>query len=124
MRAPAELPYVLMSFRAPALRDPEQDWEPYALEMLANVLDGNEAARLNRTLVREKRAASSAGASYDGVNRGPGMFLLSGTPELGWEMNGETFPDVTVPALDLGPLGLGNSCIQQSESVALERHGL
>ena len=83
VRAPAELPYVLMSFRAPALRDPENDWEPYALEMLANVLDGNEAARLNRTLVREKRIASSAGASYDGVNRGPGMFLLSGTPTPG-----------------------------------------
>jgi FtsP/CotA-like multicopper oxidase with cupredoxin domain len=29
-------------------------------------------------------------------------FLLSGAPELGWEMNGETFPDVTVPVLDLG----------------------
>lgn len=83
VRAPAELPYVLMSFRAPALRDPENDWEPYALEMLANVLDGNEAARLNRNLVREQRIASSAGASYDGVNRGPGMFLLSGTPTPG-----------------------------------------
>lgn len=29
-------------------------------------------------------------------------FLMTGTPELGWELNGETFPDVTVPALDLG----------------------
>ncbi len=83
VRAPAELPYVLMAFRAPALRDPENDWEPYALEMLAGVLDGNEAARLNRTLVREERIASSAGASYDGVNRGPGMFFLSGTPTPG-----------------------------------------
>jgi zinc protease len=83
VRAPAELPYVLMAFRAPVLRDPEADWEPYALEMLANVLDGNEAARLNRTLVRTERIASSAGASYDGVGRGPGLFLLSGTPTQG-----------------------------------------
>jgi len=83
VRAPAELPYVLMAFRAPVLRDPETDWEPYALEMLANVLDGNEAARLNRTLVRNERIASSAGASYDGVGRGPGLFLLSGTPTQG-----------------------------------------
>ena len=42
VKAPAELPYVLMAFRAPVLRDPEQDWEPYALEMLAGVLDGND----------------------------------------------------------------------------------
>jgi zinc protease len=65
------------------LRDPDADWEPYALEVLANVLDGNEAARLNRTLVRLERIASSAGASYDGVARGPGMFYLSGTPTPG-----------------------------------------
>lgn len=83
VRAPAELPYVLMAYKAPVLREPEKEWEPYALEMLANVLDGNEAARLNRTLVRTERIASSAGASYDGVARGPGMFYLSGTPTQG-----------------------------------------
>jgi zinc protease len=83
VRAPAELPYVLMAYKAPVLRDPRAEWEPYALEMLANVLDGNEAARLNRALVRTDRVASSAGASYDGVARGPGMFYLSGTPTQG-----------------------------------------
>ena len=80
VKAPAELPHVLMAYRTPSLRDPERDWEPYALEMLAAVLDGNEAARLNRTLVREERLASSADASYDGVGRGPGFFYLSATP--------------------------------------------
>jgi len=83
VRAPAELPYVLLAFRAPVLRNPEGEWEPYALEMLASVLDGNEAARLNRTLVRSERIAASAGASYDGVGRGPGLFVLSGTPTPG-----------------------------------------
>jgi zinc protease len=87
VRAPAELPYVLMAYRAPALRDPEKEWEPYALEMLANVLDGNDAARLNRTLVRSQRVASSADASYDGIGRGPGMFFLSATPTPGKKVN-------------------------------------
>jgi zinc protease len=81
--APAELPFVMMSYRAPALRDPDNEWEPYALEMLANVLDGNEAARLNRDLVRTQRIASSADASYDGIGRGPGTFYLSATPNPG-----------------------------------------
>ena len=83
VKAPAELPYVMMVFRAPPLRDAGRDWEPYALEMLAAVLDGNDAARLNRTLVREERLASSADASYDGVARGPGFFYLSATPTPG-----------------------------------------
>jgi zinc protease len=83
IKAPAELPYVLMAYRAPKLRDPEKEWEPYALEMLAGVLDGNEAARLNRVLVRTERIASSADASYDGIGRGPGMFYLSATPVQG-----------------------------------------
>jgi zinc protease len=83
VKAPAELPYVLMAYRVPALRDPHQDWEPYALEMLANVLDGNDAARFPRTLVRTERLANSAGASYDGIGLGPAMFYLDGVPSDG-----------------------------------------
>ncbi len=83
VKAPAELPYVMMAYHAPVLRDIGKEWEPFALEMLANVLDGNEAARLNRNLVRSARVASSAEASYDGVGRGPGMFYLSATPAQG-----------------------------------------
>ncbi|HSE00819.1 MAG TPA: pitrilysin family protein [Burkholderiales bacterium] len=83
VKAPAELPYVLMVFRAPVLRDPERDWEPYALEMLAAVLDGSEAARLSRTLVREEQIASSADASYDSIARGPGFFYLGAIPTPG-----------------------------------------
>lgn len=80
VKAPAELPYVVMAFRVPGLENPLQDWEPYALEVLANVLDGNDAARLPRTLVRSERIANSAGASYDGIGRGPAMFYLEGVP--------------------------------------------
>lgn len=83
VRAPAELPHVMMAYRVPALRDPDKDWEPYALEMLASILDGNEAARLNRALVRIGRIASSANASYSGVGRGPAKFYLSATPTPG-----------------------------------------
>ncbi len=83
VKAPAELPYVVMVFRVPALRNPEADWEPYALEMLSAVLSGNPAARLPDRLVRVERVASSASASYDGLARGPGFFYLSATPTPG-----------------------------------------
>jgi zinc protease len=83
VKAPAEQPFVLMAYKAPMLRHPETEWEPYALEMLASVLDGSEAARLNRALVRGERIVSSADASYDAIARGPGMFYLSATPSPG-----------------------------------------
>ncbi len=83
VKAPAELPSLIMGYRAPALRDPEQDWEPYALEMLAGVLDGNEAARLNSSLVRGEKIALSVDAGYESTQRGPGMFVVSGTPAAG-----------------------------------------
>ncbi len=83
VKAPAELPYLLMVWHAPSLRDVDKDWEPYALETLAAVLDGSDAARLNRELIRESRLAINVGAGYDGINRGPGLFVLDGTPASG-----------------------------------------
>lgn len=83
VKAPAELPYLVMTYRAPSLRDPENDWEPYALHVLTDVLSGNGAARLNRNLVRDQRIASSAGAGYDSIGRGPALFQLYATPTPG-----------------------------------------
>ena len=51
--------------------------------MLASVLDGNEAARFSRELIRGTQIASSVDASYDGVGRGPGFFFFSGVPTAG-----------------------------------------
>ena len=83
VKAPAELPYLLMAYRVPALRDPEKDWEPYALAMLNGVLDGSDAARLGRELVRGSRVANSAGSSYDYLFRGPALFYLDAVPAQG-----------------------------------------
>ncbi len=83
IKAPAQLPYLVMGYHAPVLHDADADWEPYALEMLVGVLDGNGSARLNKELVREQRIASSINADYDSTGRGPSMFFLNGTPSEG-----------------------------------------
>lgn len=83
VKAPAELPHIIMAYHAPTLRDAEKDSVPYALEVLAGILDGNETARLNKSLVREQQIASEAGAGYDSTARGPTMFTLEGTPSEG-----------------------------------------
>jgi zinc protease len=83
VKAPADQPSLLMGYRAPVLRDVDRDWEPYALEMLAAVLDGHDAARLNSALVRSEKIANAVGAGYDSTQRGPGMFMVSGVPANG-----------------------------------------
>lgn len=83
VKAPAQLPYLLWGYRVPVLLDVAKDWEPYALEVLAGVLDGNTAARLPRRLVRESRLASDVGVGYESVSRGPGLFMLEATPAEG-----------------------------------------
>src|SRR4029077_18590263 len=77
VKASAELPFVRLAYKAPALRDPQKDWEPFALAVLVKVLGGNDAARLNQVLVRERRIATSAGADYELISRGPGMVFLN-----------------------------------------------
>ena len=89
VKAPAQLPYLLMGYHASALKNPDQDWEPYALDVLAGVLDGHASARLNKALVQEQQVASSVGAGYDMIARGPSMFQLDGTP-----VEGKTVADL------------------------------
>jgi zinc protease len=83
VKAPAELPYLAMAWRAPLLQDPEKDWEPYALEVLSQILNGNEAARLNSSLVRNERIATAVDTSYEDTQRGPALFIISGNPAPG-----------------------------------------
>lgn len=84
VKVPAELPSILMGFHVPVLQDADKDWEPYALEILAGVLDGNASARLNQNLVRQQQLAVDVGASYDMIQRGQvGLFELEGTPSEG-----------------------------------------
>ena len=83
VKAPAQMPYLVMGYHVPVLHDANADWEPYALEMLVGVLNGNESARLNKELVRDQQIASSINADYDSTGRGSGMFFLSGTPSEG-----------------------------------------
>ena len=78
VKAPAQLPYLAMAWKAPRLRDVQKDRDPYALDVLATVLDGHDASRFARNLVRGSRVAQSAGAGYDGTLRGEASFVLDG----------------------------------------------
>ncbi len=93
VKAPGKLPYLQIGFHVPTLVGlelssgaitPEQAWEPYALDVLAGVLSGNDSSRLNQKLVRETSMAVDVGAGYDNSSRGrEALFELVGTPSEG-----------------------------------------
>lgn len=104
---PAKIPYLVMGYKAPVLRMPEGDgqedagqgeagqektsesdagpeeWELYALEVLAGVLDGGSSARFSDRLVRGQQLASSASASYGMSALHETLFTLSAVPNEG-----------------------------------------
>ncbi|HEC85091.1 MAG TPA: insulinase family protein, partial [Thioploca sp.] len=82
VKRPAKLPYLLMGYKVPVLNTLalENHWEVYALEVLANILDGGDSARLSKHLVRGQQIATTAGASYDLFSRLEELFSFSGIP--------------------------------------------
>lgn len=77
---PAELPYLAVSYQVPSMATASEDWEPYALTVLAGVLDGGESARLPAELVRGRELAAGIGANYGAVARLGSQFSISGFP--------------------------------------------
>lgn len=82
IKLPAKLPNLLMAFNVPSISTiaEGQEWEVYALRMLAGVLDDGNSARLAKNLKRGKQIAASAGAGYSVFGRGDDLFTFSGIP--------------------------------------------
>ena len=83
VKAPARQPYVIMGYKTPVIGESQTEWEPYALEMLSNVLDGGSSARLSNSLIRGSKVAASADADYSAFTRLPGMMMLDAIPTPG-----------------------------------------
>ncbi|MEJ2321683.1 MAG: pitrilysin family protein, partial [Gammaproteobacteria bacterium] len=83
VRAPAKQPYLIMGYKTPTISSAEVEWEPYALEIAAAVLDGGDSARISTTLIRGNRVAASAGAWYDSTMRLSNMMVFDGVPNEG-----------------------------------------
>jgi zinc protease len=83
VRLPAKLPYLTLGYKTPSLRTTGAEWEAYALEVAAGILDGGNGARLSSRLARGRQVAASAGAGYDLYSRLSNLFMLEGTPAQG-----------------------------------------
>ncbi len=90
LNIPAQTERLLIGYKVPALaRLPEkQRWEAYALSMLTSILDGGNAARLPKRLVRDQRIAAGASASYSLYSALDSLLVLDATPSPGHTAEG------------------------------------
>ena len=86
VKAPAELPYLMMGYKVPVLNTASEEWEPYALEMLAGILGGSNSARFPRELVREQQIAVGVNIGYDLFARQEDLLVIEATPAQGHEI--------------------------------------
>jgi zinc protease len=103
LKAPADSPQIMMAWKVPKL-DPKKmdETDPYALAVLSAALSGHDNSRLNRELVRNKRLANNASASYDLISRGPELFVIGATTAKGQSVSDlekgiwQTIQEITV----------------------------
>ena len=91
VKAPAKVASFMMGFKTPGMITAKlgkvEKWEPYALDVLANILDGGSSARFSKKLVRGKEIAAGASAGYMGYGRMPQLFMVSAVPATGVEID-------------------------------------
>lgn len=72
----AELPYIVMSYHIPNLKNPDS----YVLEVIAAILSGGKSSRLYQHLVLEKQLVIEANADNSLLSHDPDLFSLSAQP--------------------------------------------
>lgn len=89
VKRPAEVAELFMIWKTPVLKSALRngsgvnEWEAYALEVLAGILSGGDSARFASGLVRGREVAASANARYGLYDRLDSAFLVTATPAQG-----------------------------------------
>ena len=73
LKKEAELPFLLIYYHAPNIKDPNS----FALDLLSVVLAGGRSSRLYQDLVYHKRIARSVDADYEGLSVDPTVFSIT-----------------------------------------------
>jgi zinc protease len=89
--APAENPFFIDAWKAPALgtddgplrADNPKARDVVALSVLASLLDDPNTGILIESLVRQRQLALGISVSSDTISRGPGLFTITGSPRPG-----------------------------------------
>ncbi|MDP1603069.1 MAG: pitrilysin family protein [Legionella sp.] len=80
IHAPAKVPMLMFGYNVPSVKTAKESWEPFALEIISNLLDAGESSRFAKNLVRGSHVASSVDVYYDLYARYQTQFIFFGTP--------------------------------------------
>lgn len=83
VKARAQLPIMIAGYSVPSFMTAEEDWEPYAINILAGVLDSGAASRFTSRLVRGKELAAWIGVGYSTLARLDVQFSIWSSPAYG-----------------------------------------
>jgi len=82
VHAHAELPMLMLGFTVPTVKTVSATdiLEPYALEIIAGILDAGDSGRFSKELIRTTQVASNMDIFYNLYARYQTQFVLYGTP--------------------------------------------
>lgn len=87
VHAPAQLPMILFGYTVPSVKTAKLSWEPFALEIIASILDAGDSSRFAKNLVRGKHLVNGISASYNLYSRYQTQFIFSGIPSQQHNLN-------------------------------------
>lgn len=83
IHTPAQLPWLVMAYPVPVIKQGLNSQDPYVLHLIATLLSGGNSARFAKNLIRNQQIAADANAFYNPINRLDSLFLLQATPTSG-----------------------------------------
>jgi len=85
VQAPAHVPVLMLGYTVPTVKttNPKHPTDPYALELIAAILDAGDNSRFSKHLIRGRQLASSLSTSYNLYSRYQTQFAVYGTASQG-----------------------------------------
>ncbi|AUH71656.1 insulinase family protein [Legionella sainthelensi] len=80
VQASAKLPLLMLGYSVPSTSTAHKAYEPYALEIIAGILDAGESSRFAKNLIRGNHIAAGADTYYNPYTRYQTQFIIYGTP--------------------------------------------
>ena len=87
IHTPAQLPWLVMAYPVPVIKQGLNSQDPYVLHLIATLLSGGNSARFAKNLVRDQQIAADANAFYNPISRLDSLFLLQATPTSGHSLS-------------------------------------
>lgn len=87
IQAAAKLPLLMIGYSVPSVVTAKEAYEPYALEIIAGILDAGDSARFSKKLIRGKHVANGADTYYNPYTRYQTQFIVYGSPNQNHTIN-------------------------------------